>query len=152
MYICIYVFIHARSILGNVRHHAGVSRAQLRAARKVLTGTHGYAVPAHEGAWLRMRRRRTGAQLLRVGVRGASRMSVQVDAAADVEPDTAGRQGRSVQTASVRLAADGRQALARPLGCDLRIALRAGPVVERADERCAQRGPAWLWTWRHDAL
>ena len=89
-----------------------------------------------------MRRRRTGAQLLRVGVRGAGRMSVQVDDAADVEPEAAGRKGRDVHTANVRLAADGRQAFTRRLGCDLRIALRAGPAVERADERCAQRGPA----------
>ena len=118
----------------------------------VLTGTHGYAVPAHKGAWLRMRRRRTGAQLLRVGVRGAGRMSVQVDAAADGEPEATGRQGRSVHTATVRLSADGRQALARRLGCDLRIALRAELAVERADERCAQRRPVWLWTWRHGAL
>ncbi len=72
-----------------------------------------------------MRRRRTGAQLLRVGVRVASRMSVQVDAAADGEPEATGRQGRSGHTPSVRLAADGRQALARRVGCDLRKALRA---------------------------
>ena len=95
---------------------------------------------------------RTGAQLLRFGVRGASRMSVQVDATADVEPETAGREGRNGHIASVRLAADGRQAFARRLGCDLRIALRARPAVQRADERCAQRGPAWQSTWRHDAL
>ncbi len=99
-----------------------------------------------------MRRQRTGAQLLRLGVRGAGRMSVQVDAAADVEPEATGRQGRCVHTATVQLAADGRQALARRLGCDLRIALRANHAVQRADERCAQRGPPWLWTWRHDAL
>jgi hypothetical protein len=96
------------------------------------------------GAWLCMRRRcgRTaGAQLLRVGVRGARLMSVQVDAAADGEPETAGRQGRNVHTPSVQLAADGRQALARRLGCDFRIAVRANHAVQRADERCAQRGP-----------
>ena len=72
-----------------------------------------------------MRRRRTGAQLLRVGVRGASRMSIQVDAAADGEPEATGRQGRDVHTATVRLAADGRQALARRLGFDSRVALWA---------------------------
>jgi hypothetical protein len=131
-------------------------RRSARTSRRCLQGTHrhsrysrGPPCLAHRGA---RRCGRTGAQLLRVGVRGASRMSVQVDAAADVEPETAGRQGRSVHTASVRLAADGRQALARRVGCDLRIAVRAGPAVERADERCAQRGPAWLWTWRHNAL
>ncbi len=71
------------------------------------------------------RRLRTGAQRLRVGVRGASRMSVEVDAAADGEPEAAGRQGRNGHTAAVHLSADGRQALARRLGFDLRIALRA---------------------------
>ncbi len=85
--------------------------------------------------------RTTGAQLLRVGVRVASRMSVQVDAAADVEPEAAGREGLKVHTATVRLSADGRQAFARRLGVDLRIALRA-ERVKRADERCTRGGPA----------
>ncbi len=115
------------------------SSALLVRYSRVLTGTSCLRIG---GAWLCMRRRRTGAQLLRVGVRGASRMSVQVDDTADVEPEATGRQRRNAHTATVRLAADGRQALARRLGCDLRIAMRAGPAVERADERCAQRGPA----------
>jgi len=98
------------------------------------------SVPRIGGAWLRMRRRsrRTAsAQLPRIGVRAASRMSVQVDAAADVEPETAGRKGRNGDTANVRLAADGRQAFTRRLGCDLRIALRARG--EHAVERCTER-------------
>ncbi len=69
--------------------------------------------------------RTTGAQLLRIGVRSAIRICVQVDAVADVEPETAGRKGRNVHTATVRLAADGRQALARRLGFDSRVALWA---------------------------
>jgi hypothetical protein len=95
------------------------------------------------GKWLHMRRRgghTTSAQLPRIGVRAASRMSVEVDAAADVEPETAGRKGRNGHSANVRLAADCRQAFTRRIGCDLRIALRARG--ERAVERCAQRGPA----------
>ncbi len=105
-------------------------------------------------ACLRMRRRcaRTGAQLLRIAVRGAIRMSVQVDTAADGEPKTAGRQGRNVHTATVRLFADGRQALARRLGFYSRIALRARLAGQGADEHCAQAGPLWLWLERHDAL
>jgi hypothetical protein len=93
-----------------------------------------------------MRRRRgragaTGAQLLRVRVRAASRMSVKVDAAANIEPETAGRKGRDVHTATVQLAADGCQAFACRLGFDLRIALRAELAIKRADECCTQRGP-----------
>ncbi len=67
--------------------------------------------------------RTAGAQLLRIGVRATSRMSVPVDAAANIEPETAGRKGRYVHTANVHLAADGRQALARRVGFDRNKAL-----------------------------
>jgi hypothetical protein len=97
-------------------------------------------VPAHAcdgGAGVR----RTGAQLMRIGLYGAGRMSVQVDAAADCEPETAGRNGRKIHTANVGLVRDGRQALARRLGFDLKIASRACLAVWRANERCTQCVP-----------
>ncbi len=79
-------------------------------------------MPCTSGARLRMRRRSgrtTGAQLLRVRVRGASRISVQVDAAIDIEPETVGRKGSEINAATIRLAGDSRQALTRRLGFDL---------------------------------
>ena len=83
--------------------------------------------------------RRTSAQQLRVGVRDALSIFVQEDASADCEPETAGRNGRKIRTATVPLAADERQALARRLGCDLRIASSARLAVCRADENCTRR-------------
>ena len=56
-------------------------------------------------------------------------MSVPVDAAANIEPETAGRKGRYVYTANVRLAADGRQALARRVGYDRNKAIRTPLAV-----------------------
>jgi len=92
---------------------------------------------------------RTGAQRLCIGVRIAIRVSVEVDAAADVEPETAGRKRRNGHTATVRLAADGRQALARRLGCDRIIVCGAAVGVCAADLECCMafhtppRGRLW---------
>ncbi len=83
--------------------------------------------------------RRTGAQLLHIELPVPLSIRVQEDAVADVEPETAGRNGRKIRTATVPLAADGRQALARRLGCDLRIASSANLAVCRADENCTRR-------------
>ncbi len=71
-------------------------------------------------------------------------MSVQVDAAADLEPETAGRRERKISSATVPLVRDGRQAPACWLGFDLKKASRARLAVCRADERCAQAGPPWV--------
>jgi hypothetical protein len=92
--------------------------------------------------------RRTGAQLLHSKLPVPRSIRVQEDAVADVEPETAGRNGRKIRTATVPLAADGSQALARRLGCDLRIPSSARLAVCRADENCTQGAPPWLRTKR----
>jgi hypothetical protein len=94
--------------------------------------------------------RRTRAQQLRVGVRDALRICVQEDAAADCEPETAGRQGREVHTAAVQLAPDGRQALALGVGFDSIIAWRALLAVRGARRECWTHGAGHGGTTRYD--
>jgi hypothetical protein len=94
--------------------------------------------------------RRTRAQQLRVGVRDALRICVQEDAAADCEPETAGRKGREVHTATIQLAPDGRQALALGVGCGSVIAWRALLAVRVARRECCTDGAGHGGTTRYD--
>jgi hypothetical protein len=116
---------------------ADMRRCQARVQACVCTGLC-VSCACDGGAGIR----RTCTQQLRIGVRDALSVCVPVDAAADCEPETAGRNGREVHSATIPLAADGRQALARRLGLDLRIASSAHLAVFRADERCTTRWAA----------